>query len=106
MGYSYFIKNGNKITFHSLLRNRSISFVGLSKALVLGSCGAQVGVIEAVRHAIDASEKVTAVWVTHRLEELEYADGAIYMEGGRVVLSGHPSVVVDHIRKLRKEAGL
>ena len=65
----------------------------------------KVGVIEAVRSAIDATEKVTAVWVTHRLEELEYADGAVYMDRGRVVLSGNPSLVADHIRKLKKEAG-
>ncbi|WVZ20374.1 hypothetical protein V8G54_007696 [Vigna mungo] len=32
--------------------------------------------------------EVTALWVTHRLEELEYADGAIYMEDGKVVMHG------------------
>ncbi|KAK3038577.1 hypothetical protein RJ639_028028 [Escallonia herrerae] len=32
------------------------------------------------------SEEVTALWVTHRLEELKYADGAVYMEDGRVVM--------------------
>ncbi|KAI3873504.1 hypothetical protein MKX03_007448 [Papaver bracteatum] len=29
---------------------------------------------------------VTALWVTHRLEELEFADGAVYMENGRVIM--------------------
>lgn len=33
-------------------------------------------------------EGTTALWVTHRLEELEYADGAAYMEDGRVILQG------------------
>jgi len=37
---------------------------------------------------VDTSEEVTALWVTHRLEELEYADGAIYMEDGKVVMHG------------------
>ncbi|GAU19599.1 hypothetical protein TSUD_304120 [Trifolium subterraneum] len=48
----------------------------------------QVGVIKAVRNCLDTSEDVTALWVTHRLEELEYADGAIYMEDGKVVMHG------------------
>lgn len=37
---------------------------------------------------MDTSAEVTALWVTHRLEELEYADGAIYMEDGKVVKHG------------------
>ena len=46
----------------------------------------QKGVIAAVRRAVDESDgAVTAVWVTHRLEELEHADGAAYMENGEVV---------------------
>ncbi|XP_020228800.1 ABC transporter I family member 10 [Cajanus cajan] len=48
----------------------------------------QVGVIKAVRNSVDTSEEVTALWVTHRLEELDYADGAIYMEDGKVVKKG------------------
>jgi len=31
---------------------------------------------------------VTAVWVTHRFEELEYADSVSYMDSGRVVFTG------------------
>ncbi|KAK7350891.1 hypothetical protein VNO77_09925 [Canavalia gladiata] len=48
----------------------------------------QVGVIKAVRNSVDTSAEVTALWVTHRLEELGYADGAIYMEDGKVVMRG------------------
>lgn len=48
----------------------------------------KVGVIKAVRNSLDTSAEVTALWVTHRLEELEYADGAIYMEDGKVVKHG------------------
>ncbi|WJX40867.1 ABC transporter I member 10 [Trifolium repens] len=53
----------------------------------------QVGVIKAVRNCLDTSEEVTALWVTHRLEELEYADGAIYMEDGKVVMHGDPASI-------------
>lgn len=44
--------------------------------------------INAVKNSLDNSKDVTALWVTHRLEELEYADGAVYMEDGRVVMHG------------------
>ena len=47
-----------------------------------------MGVIEAVRRVVDGLDGVTALWVTHRLEELDYADGAVYMENGTAVLSG------------------
>ncbi|KAL3591465.1 hypothetical protein D5086_010105, partial [Populus alba] len=36
----------------------------------------QVGVIKAVKNSLNASDDVTALWVTHRLEELEYADAS------------------------------
>lgn len=58
----------------------------------------QVGVIKAVRNSLDSSEEVTALWVTHRLEELEYADGAVYMEDGRVVVHGDATRVMDFIK--------
>ncbi|KAL9241711.1 hypothetical protein vseg_015789 [Gypsophila vaccaria] len=59
----------------------------------------QVGVIKAVKSSLTSSEEVTALWVTHRLEELEYADGAVYMEDGRVVMDGNPSSILDYINR-------
>ncbi len=60
----------------------------------------QRGVIEAVRHAVDSSAgAVTAIWVTHRLEELEYADGAAYVEDGYVVKVGTGSQIREFIRQ-------
>ncbi|KAK7282329.1 hypothetical protein RIF29_11009 [Crotalaria pallida] len=53
----------------------------------------QVGVIKAVKNSLDTSAEVTALWVTHRLEELEYADGAIYMEDGKVVKYGNAASI-------------
>ncbi|PWA76166.1 ABC transporter family protein [Artemisia annua] len=46
----------------------------------------QLGVIKAVKNTLSRSEDVTALWVTHGLEELEYADGVVYIEDGRVVM--------------------
>jgi energy-coupling factor transport system ATP-binding protein len=36
---------------------------------------------------------ITALWVTHRLEELNYCDGAFLLEGGRVVAQGDPQIL-------------
>ncbi|KAA0040745.1 ABC transporter I family member 10 [Cucumis melo var. makuwa] len=58
----------------------------------------QMGVIKAVRNSLHNSEDVTALWVTHRLEELEYADGAIYMEDGKVVMHGDVASIQSFIQ--------
>jgi energy-coupling factor transport system ATP-binding protein len=34
---------------------------------------------------------MTALWVTHRLDELDYCDGAFLLEQGRVVDQGDPT---------------
>uniref|UniRef100_A0ACD5VTQ7 Uncharacterized protein n=1 Tax=Avena sativa TaxID=4498 RepID=A0ACD5VTQ7_AVESA len=62
----------------------------------------QMGVIKAVRNSVTASGEVAALWVTHRLEELKYADGAIYMEDGRTIIQGDVSSVSRFIK--RKQA--
>lgn len=59
----------------------------------------QIGVIEAVRNVVDGPQEVTALWVTHRLEELDYADGAAYMEDGTVIISGSVGSVREHIQR-------
>ncbi|KAK1323147.1 hypothetical protein QJS10_CPA02g01632 [Acorus calamus] len=48
----------------------------------------QMGVINAVKKCVRGPEQVAALWVTHRLEELKYADDAVYMEDGRVITQG------------------
>lgn len=58
----------------------------------------QFGVIKAVRNSLDSSEEVAALWVTHRLEELKYADGAVYMENGEVALQGDAASITNFIR--------
>ncbi len=39
------------------------------------------------------SQGLTALWVTHRLDELNYCDGAFLLEGGRVVERGEPQLL-------------
>jgi energy-coupling factor transport system ATP-binding protein len=36
------------------------------------------------------SHGLTALWVTHRLEELDFCDGAFLLENGQVVAQGEP----------------
>ncbi|KAG6384382.1 hypothetical protein SASPL_155810 [Salvia splendens] len=57
----------------------------------------QAGVVKAVKSSVASSKGTTALWVTHRLEELEYADGAVYMEDGRVVLQGNASTIKNFV---------
>eukprot|EP00850_Spirogloea_muscicola_P013710 SM000094S24727 [mRNA] locus=s94:437407:439221:+ [translate_table: standard] len=68
----------------------------------------RVGVLEAVRAVVKDGQAngrpVTALWVTHRLEELAFADGAAYLEDGRVVVFGPVEVIEDHIRQRQDEA--
>ncbi|KAG2601017.1 ABC transporter I family member 10-like [Panicum virgatum] len=59
----------------------------------------QMGVIKAVRNSVAADGEVAALWVTHRLEELKYADGAIYMEDGQIIIQGDVSTISRFIKK-------
>lgn len=54
--------------------------------------------IKAVKNSVDSSGEVTALWVTHRMEELEYADGAVYMEDGRVLKHGDAASILDFVK--------
>ena len=47
---------------------------------------------------------VTALCVTHRLEELRYADSASFMDGGCIQISGSPDSIAAHMRKLGARA--
>ena len=44
----------------------------------------QKSVMKAVRTAVEGANRVTAIWVTHRLEELKWADAASFIDEGQV----------------------
>ena len=45
----------------------------------------QIKVLELVKSLCSSrSIPMTAIWITHRLQELEYSDGAAMMEGGKI----------------------
>ena len=52
----------------------------------------QIELVEQVENLVK-SRGITALWVTHRLEELNYCDGAFLLEGGRVVQQGDPQLI-------------
>ncbi|GAX75405.1 hypothetical protein CEUSTIGMA_g2849.t1 [Chlamydomonas eustigma] len=60
----------------------------------------QFGVLEAVRNITHVKGDVTAIWVTHRFEELEYADSASYMQDGSIVSTGRPERIRSFLRTL------
>ncbi|MEW5303358.1 MAG: hypothetical protein WDW36_006059 [Sanguina aurantia] len=60
----------------------------------------QFGVLSAVRSITHQKHDVTALWVTHRFEELEYADAASYMDNGRVVYTGDPTQMRAYLKRL------
>jgi energy-coupling factor transport system ATP-binding protein len=50
----------------------------------------QLDLVKQVQNLVK-SRHLTALWVTHRLEELDYCDGAFYLEQGQVVAQGDPA---------------
>ncbi|PKA45783.1 ABC transporter I family member 10, chloroplastic [Apostasia shenzhenica] len=63
----------------------------------------QLGVINAVKKCVAGTEGVAALWVTHRLEELRHADGAIYMEDGRIIMHGDVVSIVDFFKQTQAD---
>ncbi|MEA5421407.1 ABC transporter ATP-binding protein [Spirulina sp. CCNP1310] len=49
----------------------------------------QIELVQQVRQLVK-QRGITALWVTHRLDELDYCDGAILLETGRIVDQGDP----------------
>lgn len=58
-----------------------------------------LSVLKSVREVVAASD-VAAIWVTHRLEELQFADHVTYMETGRVQRAGKPPQMLAYLRTL------
>lgn len=49
----------------------------------------QIDLVASVRDLVK-QKNLTALWVTHRLNELDYADGAFLLEHGKVIDQGDP----------------
>ena len=56
----------------------------------------QLELVEQVKNLVK-KRGLTALWVTHRLEELDYCDGAFLLEGGKVVAQGEPQALKEKL---------
>lgn len=59
----------------------------------------QLELVSQVRDLVKR-QGITALWVTHRLVELDYCDRAILLEQGRVTTQGAPEVVKQALKKM------
>lgn len=56
----------------------------------------QLDLVQSVQNLVK-ERGLTALWVTHRLNELDYCDGAILLEKGKVVATGKPADIRDRL---------
>jgi energy-coupling factor transport system ATP-binding protein len=68
---------------------RQIEVILFDEPTALLDPDAQLDLVARVRELVK-SRGLTALWVTHRLEELDYCDGAFLIERGQLVDRGHP----------------
>jgi energy-coupling factor transport system ATP-binding protein len=62
----------------------------LDEPTALLDSDSQLDLVAQVRRLVK-NRGMTALWVTHRLDELDYCDGAFLLEAGRVVDQGEPT---------------
>jgi energy-coupling factor transport system ATP-binding protein len=68
---------------------RQIDTILFDEPTALLDPDAQLELVAQVRELV-RSRGLTALWVTHRLEELDYCDGAFLLERGKLVDRGNP----------------
>jgi energy-coupling factor transport system ATP-binding protein len=59
----------------------------------------QIELVAQVQNLVK-SRGITALWVTHRLNELDFADGAILLDRGRVIDQGDPQRLKQRLLEL------
>lgn len=68
---------------------RQCEILLLDEPTALLDADTQLELVAQVRKLVK-SRCLTALWVTHRLDELDYCDGAFLLEGGKVIDQGEP----------------
>ncbi|MEO0542048.1 MAG: ABC transporter ATP-binding protein [Cyanobacteria bacterium P01_A01_bin.105] len=58
----------------------------------------QIDLVAQVRDLVK-QQGLTALWVTHRLAELDYCDRAFLLHGGKVVAAGSPAAIKPHLKQ-------
>jgi energy-coupling factor transport system ATP-binding protein len=65
----------------------------------------QLDLVAQVRRLVK-SRGLTALWVTHRLDELDYCDGAFLLEKGQVVDHGDPKRLRERLMQVQQDVAL
>ncbi|MGH8000229.1 MAG: ABC transporter ATP-binding protein, partial [Brasilonema sp.] len=63
----------------------------------------QLELVAGVRRLVK-NRSMTALWVTHRLDELNYCDGAFLLEKGSLLDRGEPQRLKQRLMELHDEA--
>ena len=77
---------------------RQIEIILFDEPTALLDPDAQLDLVARVRELVK-SRGLTALWVTHRLEELDYCDGAFLLEHGKLVDRGNPDRMRQRLMK-------
>ena len=77
---------------------RQIEVILFDEPTALLDPDAQLDLVARVRELVK-SRGLTALWVTHRLEELDYCDGAFLLEHGKLVDRGNPDRMRQRLMK-------
>ncbi|MEM9567379.1 MAG: ABC transporter ATP-binding protein [Cyanobacteria bacterium P01_E01_bin.34] len=59
----------------------------------------QTELVEQLRNLVD-STGIAALWITHRLEELNWADRAVLLADGAIAASDRPDIVRNHLEQM------
>jgi energy-coupling factor transport system ATP-binding protein len=71
----------------AIARHAEVLLLDEPTALLDGD--SQIDLVASVRRLVK-EKSLTALWVTHRLNELDYADGAFLLQNGKVIDQGDP----------------
>ncbi len=74
----------------------------LDEPTALLDADSQLSLVAQVRQLVH-QRGLTALWVTHRLEELDYCDGAFLLESGRVVDQGNPERLKQRLMQMSSQ---
>ncbi len=87
----YALSGGQKqrVAIAGAIARQNIEIILFDEPTALLDPDAQLDLVVQVRELV-RSRGLTALWVTHRLEELDYCDGAFLLENGVLVDRGNP----------------
>ncbi len=88
----YALSGGQKqrVAIAGAIARQNIQIILFDEPTALLDPDAQLDLVDRVRNLVK-SRGLTALWVTHRLEELDYCDGAFLLEHGKLVDRGEPA---------------